>query len=125
MLGCCGGCDRPVRGRHPDQTSDALGAAGTMLGSPGVGVGRLVGLWDGDVGGQGVTALAELGLAVTAGGITLALERVAGDATGTWNALRQALRASQVVSPDETGWRIDAERGWLTVGFRWRQGDRL
>jgi len=62
---------------------------------------------------------AELGLDVTAGGITLALERVAGDATGTYEALRQALRASPVVSPDETGWRVDAERGWrVFVGDR-------
>jgi hypothetical protein len=31
-LGRCTGCKRSVRGRHPDQTSEALGAAGVMLG---------------------------------------------------------------------------------------------
>jgi len=31
-LGHCTACNRAVRGRHPEQTSDALGAAGTMLG---------------------------------------------------------------------------------------------
>jgi len=31
-LGHCRSCRRRVRGRHPEQTSDALGAAGVMLG---------------------------------------------------------------------------------------------
>lgn len=57
----------------------------------------------------------ELGLGVTPGGITQALLRLSGDATGTYDALVAALRASPVVSPDETGWRIDGERGWLWV----------
>lgn len=32
-LGHCKGCKRRVRSRHPEQTSDALGAAGVMLGA--------------------------------------------------------------------------------------------
>ena len=55
----------------------------------------------------------ELGLSVGASGITQALCRLADDATGTDDALLTALRASPVISPDETSWRIDAERGWL------------
>ena len=31
-VGCCEGCDRRVQGRHPEQASDALGAAGVQLG---------------------------------------------------------------------------------------------
>ena len=31
-LGHCAACDRKVHGRHPEQTSDALGAAGVTLG---------------------------------------------------------------------------------------------
>jgi hypothetical protein len=56
-----------------------------------------------------------LGLGVTPGGITLALERLAADASGTYDALKAALRISAVVSPDETGWRVDAQRGWLWI----------
>jgi uncharacterized protein with von Willebrand factor type A (vWA) domain len=56
-----------------------------------------------------------LGLSVTASGITRAIAALAEDASGTYDALIQALRASPVVSPDETGWRIDGERAWLWV----------
>jgi hypothetical protein len=31
----------------------------------------------------------------------------------TYDALKAALRLSEVVSPDETGWRVDAERAWF------------
>jgi hypothetical protein len=57
----------------------------------------------------------ELGLCISASGITQALLRLADDASGTYDALLQALRASPVVSPDETSWRVDATRGWLWV----------
>ncbi len=34
-IGCCGRCGKRHQGRHPYQTSDALGAAGLMLGARG------------------------------------------------------------------------------------------
>ncbi len=114
-LGCCPSCDRPVRGRHRDQTSDATGAAGTMLGPRALALAAWLRYGTGMSATKVAALFAELGLEVTPGGITLALERVAGDATGTYEALKKALRASPVVSPDETGWRVDAERGWLWV----------
>jgi len=49
------------------------------------------------------------------GGLTQAIEALATDAEGVYAGLIDALRASRVVSADETGWRIDAERGWLWV----------
>jgi Transposase IS66 family len=57
----------------------------------------------------------ELGLSITPSGITQALLRRGDDASGTYDALLPALRPSPVVSPDETGWPIDGERGWLWV----------
>lgn len=114
-LGQCPRCARPVRGRDPRQTSDAVGAAGAMLGPNALALAAWLRY------GAGISAkkisylLAELGLKVSSGGITLALERMAADATGTYEALKAALRLSAVVSPDETGWRVDAERGWLWV----------
>ncbi|HET7487120.1 MAG TPA: IS66 family transposase, partial [Acidimicrobiales bacterium] len=113
--GRCASCKRSVRGRHPKQSSDALGAAGTTLGPKAVALAAWLHY------GCGVSAVkvarlfAELGLAVTPGGITGALLRLSDDADGTYDALVAALRASPVVSPDETGWRIDGERGWLWV----------
>ncbi len=114
-VGRCPACARAVRGRHRDQTSDALGAAGAMLGPRVLALAAWLRYGCGMPAAKIARLLACLGLAVTAGGITLALERMAGDATGTYEALKQALRVSPVVSPDETGWRVDAQRGWLWV----------
>lgn len=113
--GRCASCRRVVRGRHPEQSSDALGAAGAMLGPKAVALAAWLHY------GCGVSAVkvarlfGELGLEVTPGGITSAMLRLGRDASGTYDALVAALRASPVVSPDETGWRVDGERGWLWV----------
>jgi len=114
-LGRCPGCDRPVRGRHGAQTSDALGAAGVMLGSHALSLGAWLHYGCGLSAAKISQLYGCLGLRVSPGGVTSALERVAADASGTYDALKAALRASEVVSPDETGWRVDAERGWLWV----------
>jgi transposase len=115
-LGHCAGCKRRVRGRHPEQTSDALGAAGVMLGPrahalaawPHVGLGVPM--------GKVAKILAALGgIAVTPGGLHQALHRMAGDAASTYAALLASLRGSSAVAADETGWRIDGDRGWLWV----------
>jgi hypothetical protein len=115
-LGHCAGCKRRVRGRHPEQTSDALGAAGVMLGPrahalaawPHVGLGVPM--------GKVAKILAALGgIAVTPGGLHQALHRTAGDAASTYAALLASLRGSSAVAADETGWRIDGDRGWLWV----------
>lgn len=113
--GRCGSCRRSVRGRHRLQSSDALGAAGATLGPKAVALAAWLHYGCGLSAAKVARLFAELGLAVTPGGITGALGRLAGDASGTYDALVAALRISPVVSPDETGWRIDGERGWLWV----------
>lgn len=113
--GRCPACERSVRGRHPGQTSDALGAAGTMLGPRAVALAAWLHYGCGTSAAKVARLFGQLGLEVSAAGITQAMARLAGDATGTYDALVAALRASPVVSPDETGWRIDGERGWLWV----------
>lgn len=115
-LGHCTGCDRKVHGRHPEQTSDALGAAGVTLGP----VALALAAWLHTGLGVSMAKVAQIlerlcGLSVTPGGLHQALHRVAGDADATYQALLEALRASPAVAADETGWRIDAERGWLWV----------
>jgi transposase len=42
-----------------------------------------------------------------------ALTRAARRATPTWNALVGGIRASPVVAPDETGWRVGGHKAWL------------
>ena len=109
LVGCCAACGQRVRGRHPLQTSDALGAAGVHLGP---GVVTLVVLLRKHAGmpfEKIATLLRErFGLTVTPGGLVHALHRAARVAAPTYAALCEQIRGSPVVSPDETGWRVGA-----------------
>ncbi|MHB1533137.1 MAG: IS66 family transposase [Acidimicrobiales bacterium] len=115
-LGHCACCAKAVRGRHPEQTSDALGAAGSMLGPRALAFAAWLKVGCGVPASKVAKVLSAAGgISVTPGGLTQAIERLAADAEGAYAGLVEALRSSRVVSPDETGWRIDATRGWLWV----------
>ncbi len=113
--GHCTGCRRRVRGRHPDQTSDATGAAGVMLGPLAHAQPRLAARRAGRVDGQSRQdpRATCAGCRSPPAGARSALHKTAGDAESTYQALLEALRDSDAVAADETGWRIDAERVWL------------
>jgi transposase len=115
-LGHCRSCQRRVRGRDPEQTSDALGAAGVMLGPRAHALAAWLHVGLGVPMAKVAKILAALGgIDVTPGGLHSALHKTAGDAESTYQALLAALRGSNAVAADETGWRIDARRGWLWV----------
>ena len=103
-----------VQGRHPLQTSDALGAAAVQVGPEAVALGVLMnksmGLPHADA-----AAILKHGfrLRMTPGGICRAIERVARKAEATWHALRKAARRSDVAHMDETSWKVDAQLRWL------------
>ena len=115
-VGHCAQCRRRVQGRHALQTSDALGAARVQLGPE---VAALVVRMHTQMG----TPLAKVtdllgtrfGLPVTPGGLAHLLHRTARDAAPTYAALWRQVRESDVVTPDETGWRVGALRHWLWV----------
>ena len=113
-VGRCSQCRRRVQGRHPLQTSDALGAAGAQLG-PGV-VALVVELHTEM--GVPLAKVAHVlrttfGLHVTPGGLAHLLHRTARDAAPTYTALCEQVRNSPAVTPDETGWRVGAINHWL------------
>ena len=115
-VGHCSQCGRRVQGRHPLQTSDALGAASVQLG-PGV-AGLAVHLHT-EL-GVPLAKVARLlrnafGLHVTPGGLAHLLHRVARDAAPLYGRLCDQVRNSSLVVPDETGWRVGAVRHWLWV----------
>lgn len=116
QVGSCRACGRRVQGRHPLQTSDALGAAGTHLGPQAttlvVWCHKGLGLPLGKV--QRVLRT-QWGLHVTRGGLAHLCARVATRATPTYDALCAEVRTSPVVSPDETGWKIGRVLHWLWV----------
>ena len=57
----------------------------------------------------------QFGLHVTKGGLVRLLHRTADAAAPAYAALRVQVRRSPVVTPDETGWRVNALRCWLWV----------
>lgn len=116
QVGCCGQCGRRVQGRHPLQTSDALGAAHVHLGPGAVAFVVLMHPQFGVPLEKIAPVFRErFGLTVTAGGLAQVLHRTARRATPTYAALCAQVRGSPLVSPDETGWRVGAVLHWLWV----------
>ena len=113
-VGHCSQCQRRVQGRHALQTSDALGAAAAQLGPN---VAALVVELHTELGmplEKVVRVLrTQFGLSVTKGGLVQLLHRTADAAAPAYAALREQVRCSPVVTPDETGWRVNAILHWL------------
>lgn len=115
-VGRCRRCQRRAAGRHPLQTSDALGAAGAQVGPHAVALAAQLNKELGLPVSKVARVLAELcGLQITAGGLHQALGRLAATATPTYQALVAGVRASRAVAADETGWRVCGIRQWLWV----------
>lgn len=115
-IGTCQQCGRRVQGRHPLQTSDALGAAAAQLGPQAVATAAHLHKECGLPLGKIARFYHEhFGLSVTPGGLVYALHHAARAAAPTYGALRETIRHSPMVTPDETGWRVGAELQWLWV----------
>lgn len=114
-LGWCRGCGRRIRPRHRDQTSDAAGAAGVMLGPRAVAwaawLHKELGLSLGKV----RKVLARVGLAVSRGGLSQAIARAGRRAEPTYDAMAASVAQAPQVTPDETGWRIGGLSAWAWV----------
>src|SRR5919201_379258 len=113
QIGRCRGCRRRLQPRHPEQTSDALGAAGVQVGPRAVALAVWVSKGLGLPAAKVARLLGQLGLKVTPGGVVQMLHRAARRATPTYQALVDGIRASPVVAPDETGWRVAGHKAWL------------
>jgi transposase len=113
-IGHCTGCQRRVQGRHPLQTSDALGAASTHLGPLAVSWAVILNKQFGVPLGKIARLFRErFGLTITCGALVHAMRRAARRAEPTYEALVAQIRGSPVVTPDETGWKVDARLQWL------------
>jgi len=114
--GYCATCGKRVRSRHPEQTSEASGAAGVVVGPRAKALAadlkhRL---------GASYAKVCEVlvdafGLRVTRSGWCQADQRLAGQAYFVYEELIEVLRLSVVVHVDETGWRIGVLSAWLWV----------
>ena len=113
-IGECTQCHARVQGRHPLQTSDALGAAAGQLGPQAVAFVVLLNKRFGLPYGKIAALLRDrFGLSVTPGGIVQAIQRAARQAQPSYTTLCETVRGSPVVSVDETSWRVDADLQWL------------
>jgi len=110
----CAQCDQRVQGRHPLQTSDALGAAAVQVGPEAVTLGVLMNKSLGLPHADAASILQQgFGLTMSRGGICRAIQRVARKAEATWHTLRDAAQRSALAHMDETGWKVEAQLRWL------------
>ena len=115
-VGRCRGCHRRVQGRHPLQTSDALGAAAVQLGPQAIALAVTLNKHFGLSFGK-IAALfrGRFALHVTPSALVRAVHRAAARGQPTYAALCDTVRASPVVVPDETGWKVRGLLHWLWV----------
>ena len=112
----CPACFRRVQGRHPEQTSDALGAAAVQFGPRLLGFAADLKHRVGTPFRKAAAVLATLtGLAVSAAALARSSQRLARLAQPSYEALALAARRSDVQHVDETGWRIGGRSAWLWV----------
>jgi transposase len=115
-VGQCQDCGRRVQGRHPRQTSDALGSAASQLGARAVALATELNKGLGLSYGKTAAALeTAFGLRVSRGGLVQALRRVARKAEPTYEQLREQIRGSPSVTADETGWKVGGRLWWMWV----------
>jgi transposase len=112
----CPACYRRVQGRHPEQTSDALGAAAVQFGP------RLLGFAADLKHRLGVSyrkcssvLLTLTGLVVASAALVRSGHRLRRLAQPSYGCLVEAARHSAVQHVDETGWKIGGRSAWLWV----------
>jgi transposase len=115
-IGHCQDCGRRVQGRHPQQTSDALGAAASQLGPRAQ---ALATHFQKELGlsfGKAKALLGSVfGIDVSRGGLAQAILRAADRLEPTHREIVSALPRAPVITPDETGWRVGGEHAWLWI----------
>jgi transposase len=114
--GYCSDCHKRVRSRHPEQTSQATGAAGVMVGPRAKALAAdLKHRLGGSYGKVSETLNDAFGLQVSRSGWCQADQRLAETARPVYQELIEFIQRSIVVHADETGWRIGTLSAWLWV----------
>ena len=112
--GHCKQCGKTVRGRHELQTSDATGAASVQLGPRAhaafAWLNKRLGLSHGKI----RQAFGELfGMSISRSTPARSCHRTAKHCAAAHEEVKEAVRSSSQVVPDETGWRVGGEKAWL------------
>lgn len=113
-VGRCRHCRRPVQGRHPRQTSPAVGSAASQLGPRALALAAVLNKQLGLPYGKTAAVLEQgWGLRVSRGGLCQALARLGRKAEPTYAKLVEQIRGSPSVTPDETGWKVGGRLWWM------------
>jgi transposase len=115
-VGQCQQCGQRVQGRHPLQTSDAVGAAASQVGPDAqaaiAALNKQAGLSHGKV----VSCLETLfGIDLSRGASAQIVLRAGERLEPVYEEIRQATRAADTIVADETGWRVGGQPAWLHV----------
>jgi transposase len=113
-IGCCRQCQRRIQGRHPLQTSDALGAASSQLGADAqaaiVDFNKQAGMSHGKISRVFQTLF---GIRVTRGGSTHVVLRSARRSEPVYASICDRVKQAPWIAPDETGWHVSGLPAWL------------
>jgi hypothetical protein len=114
--GYCRECHKRVRSHHPEQTSEATGAAGVMVGPRAKALAADLKHRLGVSYGKVSEVLNDaFGLQVSRSGWCQADQKLANTARPVYEALVELIQQCSVVHADETGWRIGTLAAWLWV----------
>ena len=114
-IGRCVSCRRRVQGRHPEQASDALGAAGSVVGPGAKAWAHWLHYGLGLSFAKCSTLLGRLGVNVTAGALCQAAQSTGTDLLPVHQEILRRVNAAPVLVMDETGWRVGGNGVWLWV----------
>jgi transposase len=114
--GRCLDCGAAVEGRHRLQTSTATGAAGEQLGATAHAVmsvlNKQLGLSHGKIAWLFEKVFR---LKIARATSARSIERTGRRCEAAYDQIRRDVRASEQVTPDETGWRVGGGKAWLHV----------
>jgi len=114
QVGECTQCGHRMKGRHPRQTSQAVGVAGVQMGAGVISLATYLNKVGGLSYGKITTLLEQMaGLKVERSTLCRALLRTASKAQPLYQELVETIRTSPVVYPDESGWREGGVSAWL------------
>ena len=110
----CTRCGRKLRRRHRDQISDATGAAGVQIGPHAIAFAAKLNKECG-VSYERIANIFDKGFGLVCDRSTLnrALGRLAKVLEPAYETIAARVRASSMLSPDETGWKTGGHKAWL------------
>ena len=112
--GQCQTCGEAVQGRHPLQTSNALGAAASQVGPDAqaavVYLNKHAGLSHGKVAHAFQTLF---GITLSRGASAQIVLRAGQRLQPAYQKIQERLKTAEIITPDETGWRVGGRPVWL------------